>query len=191
MKKIINTVSVNNFVKRQVKNSGKTYSESLTFENLATHAQEQLQKGLYTLGYRNGVILVDVSKKLIKNFICPFVKITKETNLIAKLVKRRPEENYYIQIRALNGKPLKIGSVQLILYHHSVLIETNEHSSNSDWELISFHAIPKEIKTMPMGPITMMRNQLQLPGGTKAFYKSEEWAESVNFWQNYAVLKSR
>ena len=41
---------------------------------------------------------------------------------------------------------------------------------------------------MPMGPITMMRNQLHLPGGTAAFYSSEEWANSVNFWQQYAFL---
>ena len=36
---------------------------------------------------------------------------------------------------------------------------------------------------MPMGPTTMMRNQLQLKGGTKGFYSSEEWAKSVEFWQ--------
>ena len=34
-------------------------------------------------------------------------------------------------------------------------------------ELIAFHAIPEGIDKMPMGPITMMRNQLELPGGTK------------------------
>jgi hypothetical protein len=39
-----------------------------------------------------------------------------------------------------------------------------------------------------MGPITMMRNQLELEGGTKAFYSSEEWAESVRFWQEFASL---
>ena len=39
-----------------------------------------------------------------------------------------------------------------------------------------------------MGPVTMMRNQLQLTGGTKAFYESEKWAESVKFWQEYTVL---
>ena len=42
---------------------------------------------------------------------------------------------------------------------------------------------------MPMGPITMMRNQLELEGGTKGEYSSDEWAESVNFWQKYAVLE--
>ena len=33
-----------------------------------------------------------------------------------------------------------------------------------------------------------MRNQMELPGGTKGQYTSEDWAESVEFWQNYAVL---
>ena len=38
-----------------------------------------------------------------------------------------------------------------------------------------------------MGPVTMMRNQLQLNGGTKGKYSSKQWAESVNFWQKYAI----
>ena len=42
---------------------------------------------------------------------------------------------------------------------------------------------------MPMGPVTMMRNQKDLEGGTKAYYTSEEWADSVEFWQNYASLR--
>jgi len=35
----------------------------------------------------------------------------------------------------------------------------------------------------------MMRNQLDIKGGTKAEYSSAEWAESVQFWQQYAPLK--
>ena len=66
----------------------------------------------------------------------------------------------------------------------SGIVET----SDAEWELISFHAIPEGIHDMPMRPVTMMRNQLQLTGGTKAYYKSEDWAESVNFWQGYAML---
>ena len=84
---------------------------------------------------------------------------------------------------------MKLSGVDLILYRHDVLKETNENSTNSDWELIAFHGIPEGIKDLPMGPITMMRNQLKLPGGTKALYTSEEWANSTNFWQKYALLK--
>ena len=42
---------------------------------------------------------------------------------------------------------------------------------------------------MPMGPITMMRNQLERKGGTKALYSPDEWAKSAEFWQKYAPLE--
>ena len=69
-------------------------------------------------------------------------------------------------------------------------MENNEHSTEADWELISMNAIPLGLNSMPMGPITMMRNQLGLIGGTKAYYKSIDWANSVRFWQKYAPRAS-
>ena len=187
MKKI-ETVSVNDFACRQTKDSMKSYTKNLSFDEIAIHAQHQLACGNYKQGYRDGVIIVQVEDNLLHHFICPFVQISDETKLRAAVTRRRPNETPYIQIRALNGTPLKTGSVDLILYRHDVLAETNEQTSDTDWELISFHAIPEDIHEMPMGPVTMMRNQLQLTGGTKAYYESEDWAESVNFWQGYAML---
>ena len=154
---------MNSFVRRQVKSSGKTYS-TLSFEEIASYAEAQLEKGNFKAGYRDGVILVNVEEKLVKHFICPFTRLTDDSQLTATMIRRRPEEEPYIQIRALNGNSLKAGSVDLILYHHDVLAETNEQESKKGWELIVFHAIPEGIKNMPMGPITMMRNQLQLEG---------------------------
>ena len=188
MKKKSVSVSVNDFVKRQIKGSGKTYVDGLTFEEIVSHAQEQPANGHYTEGYRDGVILVQVDEKLVHHFICPFTRITEKTTLEAKMARRRPKEESYIQMRALNGIPLKTGSVDLILYRHDVLAETHEESTDADFELISFQSLPEGIEKMPMGPVTMMRNQLQLPGGTKAFYVSEKWAQSVKFWQEYTVL---
>ncbi len=181
-------VVVNNFVKRQTRESGKSYSLTLTFEQIAKHAQSQFNKGIYKQGYRDGVVLIPVDSKFIQDFVCPFTKINESTKLQAEVIKRRPEEEPYIQLRALNGQPLETGSVDLILYRNDVLAETNENDTESEWELISFHAIPSGIDYMPMGPVTMMRNQCQLSGGTKAHYSSEEWAESVKFWQKYASL---
>jgi hypothetical protein len=72
----------------------------------------------------------------------------------------------------------------------SVLLKENkEHSTQAEWELISMNAIPLGIKKIPIGPVTMMRNQLNIKGGTNANFTSEEWAESVHFWQQYAALK--
>ena len=188
MKNLYTTIGVNEFVKRQIKGSGKTYSNTLSFEDIAEHATKQLAKGYYKEGYREGVILAKVDPSLINNYICPFVKIDENSKLQAKMVRRRPEEEPYIQIRALNGIPLKTGSVDIILYRRDILMETNENCTNHEWELISFHSIPIDITEMPMGPTTMMRNQLELKGGTKAHYKSDKWANSVKFWQKYAVL---
>ena len=186
----INTkVAVNEFILRQIKGSGKTYTNKLSFTEIAKHAQDQLKRGLYKIGYRDGVILAEVSKELIHHFICPFVKITNHTKLKATLTKRRPDEDAYIQIRALNGTPLSTKKVDLILYRKDLLKENNENTTQHDWELISFHAIPEGVNELPMGAVTMMRNQLDLKGGTKAFYKSENWAKSVEFWQKYAILE--
>jgi len=179
-------VGVNDFVKRQTPGSGKTYS-TLSFNNIAEYAEKKIKQNDFKEGYRDGVILISIDHNLTKKFKCPFVKIDSNTKLKAKVKKRRENEDNYISIKALNGKELDIEYINLVLYRHDVLKETKENTTEFEWELISFHAIPKGIKNMPMGPITMMRNQLQLEGGTKGRYTPEEWAESVHFWQNYAL----
>jgi len=105
-----------------------------------------------------------------------------------KISKKKEHEEPYIQTRALNGSLLKTGKVELILYSNNVLKEKNENTTDLEWELISMNSVPKGIDKMPMGPVTMMRNQLNLNGGTKAFYSSNDWANSVKFYQQYAIL---
>ena len=179
-------VKASSFVKRQIKGSGKTYTDTMSFDQIASIAEENLNNNNYKEGYRDGVIIITLDKEISSEFICPLVKINENTDLMAKMVKRRKDEDYYIQIRALNGKELVTSTVDLILYRSDVLKETNENSTDADWELIAFMAKPENIK-MPMGPVTMMRNQLQRTGGTKGDYTSKEWAESVEFWQEYAI----
>ena len=138
-------VAVNQFVTRQVKGSGKTYSESLSFKTIAADAEKQMTDGNFTEGYRKGVRIVIGSVHLITEFTCPFVKIDKNTELISKVVCRQEGEENYIQIRAKSGIPVKPDRIEYILYHHDVLSENNEESTDKDWELISIHAIPKGV----------------------------------------------
>ncbi len=182
-------VGVNTFVKRQVEGSGKTYAQTLTFDEIAKHAEYQMIKEKYSEGYRDGVRIVHADQSIIKDFICPYVKLNKNTKLISKLTRRREKEEFYIQTRALNGDRVVTGNVDLILYRKDVLEENDERSTNHEWELISFNAIPIGIEYLPMGVVTMMRNQLNLIGGTRARYSTEEWAYSVDFWQKYAPLE--
>ena len=181
-------VAINDFVKRQTELSGKTFSNDLTFEFFANHARDKMIKNEFLIGYRKGVRIVAIDKKYVHKVYCPYVKITKDIKLVSKLVKRREKELPYIQTRAINGIPAKAGAVNLILYSHDVLLENDENTTDADWELISINAIPEGEDTMPIAPVTMMRNQLNLVGGTKARYSTEEWAKSVLFWQKYASL---
>ena len=181
------TVGINDFVRRQIKGSGKTYS-TLSYQEITEYAERQLNNANFEDGYRDGVIIIKVEKKLVNQFHCPFTKIVSNTKLKATITKRQPAEENYIQIRALNGDPIDVGSAQIILYRKDVLAETTDNCTDKDWELIAFHAIPKFVEKMPIGPVTMMRNQLELSGGTKAHYSSEQWAQSINFWQKYASI---
>lgn len=182
-------VAVNEFVRRQIKGSGKTYSPDLSFEEIAKHAAARMDAGNFKEGYRKGVRIVSGSKEIAEKFICPFAKINENTELVSIMVQRRPEEEPYIQTRAVNAKPISTGKVEFILYGHDVLAENNEQTTEAEWELISIHAIPEGVDNLPMGPVTMMRNQLELPGGTSAHYSSDDWAESVHFWQQYAAVE--
>ena len=182
--------AVNDFVLRQTKNSVKTYSYSLTFEQISKHAEERMLSGFYKDGYRNGIRIVEVDPKLNDQFFCPYVKVTNEIRLEANIVKRQDFEESYIQVRALNGAPLKAGAVELLLYRKDILLENKENTTDAEWELISINAIPEGVENLPMGYVTMMRNQLDLPGGTDAIYSSDEWAESVHFSQKYVAVKS-
>lgn len=185
------TVAVNEFVLRQVEGSGKTFCKDLSFQQIAEYAENQLNFNPNSIqpGYRDGVLLIQCEAKMNAHFFSPMIKVDDNTKLEAIVTKRREEEESYIQIRALNGKLLPTSRVDLILYRQDVLAENNEQTTEADWELIAFQAVPEGMEELPMGPITMMRNQLELPGGTAANYASEKWAESVNFWQNFAFLK--
>ncbi len=182
-------VAVNKFVRRQIKDSGKTYAKTMSFSSIAEHAELQMKKGYYSDGYRDGVRIIHADSSIINDFICPFVKLNEKTKLVSRIVRRNPDEDPYIQTRALNGNLLKIGKLDLILYRHDILKENNENTTNKEWELISINAIPLGLDSLPMGPVTMMRNQLDLIGGTEAYYHSKEWANSVRFWQKYAPLE--
>ena len=61
------TVGVNDFVRRQIKGTGKTYS-SLTYSDIAKYAEDEMNKNNFKEGYRDGVILIPVDKKYIRNF---------------------------------------------------------------------------------------------------------------------------
>ena len=64
-------VAVNNFVRRQIKKSGKTYSEELSFEFFAKHAEDKLNRNEFEDGYRDGVRIVKLDHDYVEQVFCP------------------------------------------------------------------------------------------------------------------------
>ena len=70
-------VGVSDFVRRQIKGTGKTYSTKLSFEDIAKIAEKELTLGKFKRAYRDGVILVKVPENQINSFACPLTKLKK------------------------------------------------------------------------------------------------------------------
>lgn len=119
-------------------------------------------------GYRDGVIKIPVPPD---KFYSSTIQMTEGMEFSGVYAPRRPGEKPYMQwsSKAPAGKMLA-KAVEIILYRHDVLMEGNEASADSDWEIISINASPWELKEgeeEPMRPETLMRNYFKEEGGTE------------------------
>lgn len=179
-------IGLSNFVKRQTKESNYSYYSGTSEEllNLVEHAYHNHD---IECGYRDGVVLVNVPED---NFYSALVPLTPESQLVTRMVKRQPNELAMPQTNVINAEKAEAKHVQIVLYRADVLQEDNDRSTDAEWEIISINASPytDNIK-IPLHPITMMRNELHLVGGTKATYTKEEYIEATKFWSQHANVE--
>jgi hypothetical protein len=175
------SIAVNDFVKRQIPKSKFSHFEG-SWEELISLVKENFSKAKQ--GYRSGVLLVPVPAD---RFMSGVVQVTPETQLHAVYSARKEGEDPYVQILSKGGKKSPAKYVEIVLYSHDALAETNEFSTDADYEIISINARPTD-EDEPMPPITMARNYLSLPGGTKADYTAKQFAESMIYWSTRAMI---
>jgi hypothetical protein len=132
-----------------------------------------------------GVVIVRVPAK---NFMSPVVDIVETTHLVAKFNVRQVFEQGYIDVAARGEHKTPAKVVEVVCYSHEVLVKGNENSTQSDWEVISINARSTEEEEPPT-PITMARNFLGKPGGTKQLYSAEQLAESIWYWSNRVLVE--
>lgn len=169
------TVAVNSFVTRQTPESKFSHFEG-TFEELVELVLANFASA--KPGYKDGVLLVPVPADRFKSGL---VEVTKETVLKSTFEARREGELPYIQTVAVGASKLPAKVVEIVLYRHDVLAENKERSTDAEWEIISINARPTE-ELEPLSPMAMARNMMGLPGGTKAVYTAEQFAESILYW---------
>lgn len=167
------SIAINEFAKRQVENSKYSHYEG-TWEELIQLIKNNFNNKKESPN-REGVIYVSLPPK---RFFSSIVEVNAETQLKAIFAPRREGEAPYIQVEAVGDKmPAK--NITIVLYSHDLLAKNKEYSTNKDWEVVSINA---GTETEPTPPMAMARNQLNLPGGTKASYSAQDFAESIIYW---------
>lgn len=171
------TFGLNSFVLRQTTVSSHSHFNG-SFEELPALVGEHF--GNAAQGYKDGVLLVPVPPE---RFQTGVVVVESDTQLRAVFEARRPGENPYLTTLA-RGTKAQAQAVNIVLYRHDVLGADAE--TECEWEIISINAC-ESLESEPMQPVAMMRNFLEQPGGTKASYTAEEFAQSILYWSTRAM----
>lgn len=106
--------------------------------------------------------------------------------LKAHVTKRQEGEDLYVETyidaadaKALGLKYTPAQYVDIVCYHKDALLENNgERSTDCEWEIVAVLAREKA-KEDSMPALTMARNFLEKPGGTKSIYTAKEFAEAI------------
>jgi len=179
------TIAINDFARRQTADS--KFSHCVKGWN---YVIGQAEKGFTSAkpGYRDGVVLVAAEDP--QAFLTGITKVNADTRLETVFEARREGEQPFVSVVAKGGNKVPAKTVEIVLYRHDVLQENNEASTDAAWEVVSINAWPHEGQDLPC-PITMARNFLALAGGTKANHTAEEFAQSILFWSQHAMLADR
>lgn len=173
-------IGVNNFVLRQTPEAPYSHYDG-PWEEVVSMVVVYF--GRAKPGYKPGVLLVPLPPD---RFFSSTILITPETELRAVLQARRDFEAKYVSVRAKGGKsPAKF--VFVVLYSKEVL--GVEATTDAEWEIISINARETE-EEEPMDPMTMARNFLELPGGTKGDFTADQFAKSIVYWSARALIDS-
>lgn len=184
----MNTVALNDFVRRQTKESPFSYfdgSEAVLIE-LVLSAWAMKKPG-----YRPGVFLVPVPAQ---GFYSGTVELEEDADLVGKFEPRKEGELPVKKVWATRGEKLPAKHVDIVVYSHEVLAEKSEHSTEADFEIVSINAEYAD-ESSPMKPEALMRNHLGEPGGTDTTMTDSEFVEALKLsrdhWRNKANLVAR
>lgn len=179
-------VACGEFVKRQTPESGYSHFDG-TWEELERITHDAMcDVKNNRVGYKPGVLLVDVPAS---RFYSAIVKLNEETKLTSNYAPRRKGEAAFIRTSAKAEKqPASYASV--VLYRHDVLAENNERETDAEYEIVCIKARVTE-EEEPMDPYTMARNFLHLKGGTKGDFSAEEFAKSIVYWNNHCMTTGK
>lgn len=123
-----------------------------------------------------------------ESFVCSSALLKEKMHVLAKVQRRQAGEDLHVSnyitplmANAMGITPESANFAKVVLYSAEALLENGgERTTNADWEIVCIIASP--VENEPMHPLTMARNQLEMPGGTKSEYSAQEYAEAIYYW---------
>jgi hypothetical protein len=120
-----------------------------------------------------------------QGFYTSSVQLTENMPLRAEVVRRQPHEDPYVEVfldageaKRLGIQPMEAKFCNIVCYSRAALLENDgEVSGDFDWEIVAVLASLTGLEPMP--PLTMARNFLEMPGGSKSVYTAQEFAEAI------------
>lgn len=128
-------------------------------------------------------------------YIAPVAKLVMGMPVQAEVVQRQEGEAPYVQHFVTPEDALNHGAmletpaefVDIVCYSAEALLENDgERSTDCEWEIVTILAM-RGLRSEPMPPLTMARNFLEKPGGTKGVYTAQEFAEAIWHWSNKGI----
>jgi hypothetical protein len=181
-------VECSEFVKRQTPQSGYSHFNG-SWSELAGLADSLIGTGNSKEGYKKGVILLTVPSWHVDKFYSATTTVTEDTKLRINFAPRQRGEAPFLRVSA-KGNKTRAAAVEIICYHKDVLIEDDDRSTDTEWEIIAIKA-RASTEEEPMDPYTMARNFLHLKGGTKGDFSAQQFAESIVYWNNHCMMQGR
>jgi len=194
-------VHVNSFIRRQTASSQFSHYdgewedlqkevELLLFE-LSDH-KNILSSFYVRKGYRDGVILVDVSTH---GHFSGVAKLTEGDILVGSYKARREGETPRKSVSTVFAKKLPAVSTFVVLYASTVLAEDGDNelpAEEGNWEMISLNSNPYEGEEMPIAPEVLMANYFHDDGGTDTQMSPREFVEQLRisreWWADKAMV---
>lgn len=204
------TIGINEFVRRQTKDSEFTHFDG-TWGVVLELVYQHFDEG--RVGYREGTWLVPVPPE---SFYCGVVDLREGDALVGEFKARRPGEEPRKTLLVApreGGRTTPPGpatvlpddqpeptrgdykspcmGVDVVLYSRELLESNGETCTGADWDIISVNGRTTEGE-MPIEPMTLIANHFVLDGGTPTGMTPEEFEaalkESVLFWKDKALM---
>lgn len=182
-------------IKNNSRSSGNSYSE-LSLDEITQLVLSNWHKATPGQGE------VDLTRKILvpvdpSGFFCPpRAKLVVGMDVKCQIKTRQDGEDPFLETfvdeqeairhNALILDPAK--RVDVVCYSAEALLDNNgSRTTSCDWEIVCLLASSGNIE--PMLSLTMARNFLEMPGGTKSEYSAKEFAESIYYWSTKKGIK--